>query len=159
MFALPFKCLDWLLLLLHGEPETQGYNHSNERSHTCLFIYVFIYSSICLTWLENFQVNQLTLLLDLEAAAEQHRQVVAKLTFAAPHPHKKERKKSDNNKKKLAFTIKVCIEMKRWKILIKTTLKWQKGTRAAESYKHALPHRECVVLHKNGALSNSPHIH
>lgn len=36
---------------------------------------------------------------------------------------------------------------------------WQKGTQAARSYKHALTHSECVVLHENGALSDKPHIH
>lgn len=49
MFALLFKWLDLLLLLLHGEAESQGYNHSNEGSHARLFIY--------LAWLENFNVN------------------------------------------------------------------------------------------------------
>lgn len=41
MFALLFKCLDLLLLLLHGEEERQGHNHSNEGSHIYLFIYLF----------------------------------------------------------------------------------------------------------------------
>lgn len=43
MFALLFKCLELLLLLLHGEAESQHYNHSIEGSHTHLCIYLFIY--------------------------------------------------------------------------------------------------------------------
>lgn len=77
MFALLFKCLDLLLLLPHGDAESQGYNHSNEESHT----HLFICSSICLTRLENLQVNSLTSILDLEAAVEQHGQVVASVTM------------------------------------------------------------------------------
>lgn len=133
MFALLFKCLDLLLLMLHGEAENQGYNHSNEGSHT----HLFIHSSICLTWLENFQVNQLTSILDLEAAAKHHGQVVASVTviFACvlptpPPPPKNTEKKT--KWPKLAFKIKVFVEMKCWEDLSNLHLCGKKGLRLQE---------------------------
>lgn len=149
MFALSFKCLDLFLLLLHGEPESQDYNHSNQGLHTHLFIYLVIY---LFTYLFNLAGEFPSLLAHFDtwpwSSEEQHGQVT--------HPLPPQKKPPEKTTKIAEAWLQY--EGFRREDSSNLHLCGKKGLRL-QDVTNLLSHTQCVVLHENGAPSDKPRMH